>query len=193
MTRQAFMARLREGLRGLPPSAQADIVADYETHFTEGAAAGRSEEEVAAALGDPGRLARELRAERGLQRWEEERTPSAGAAAVFAVLGLGAIDILFLLPILMGVGGAIFGIAIAVIAVFFAGGVVFAAGPFTGLPGGAVAAVLAGIGLMSGAASVGAVLAICTIGLVNGLVWYGRLHYRLLKPALEPQSVGGVR
>ena len=193
MTRQAFMARLREGLRGLPPSVQADIVADYETHFTEGASAGRSEEEVAAALGDPGRLARELRAERGLQRWEEERTPSAGAAAIFAVLGLGAIEILFLLPILMGVGGAIFGIAIAVIAVFFAGGVVFAAGPFTGLPGGAAAAVLAGIGLMSGAASVGAVLAICTIGLVNALVWYGRLHYRLLKPALEPQSVGGVR
>jgi len=193
MTRQAFMARLREGLRGLPPSVQADIVADYETHFTEGAAAGRSEEDVAAALGDPGRLARELRAERGLQRWEEERTPSAGAGAVFAVLGLGAIDILFLLPILMGVGGAMFGIAIAVIAVFFAGGVVFAAGPFTGLPGGATAAVLAGIGLMSGAASVGAVLSICTIGLVNALVWYGRLHYRLLKPALEPQSVGGVR
>jgi len=193
MTRQAFMARLREGLRGLPPSVQADIVADYETHFTEGLAAGRSEEEVAAALGDPGRLARELRAERGLQRWEEERTPSAGAGAVFAVLGLGAIDILFLLPILMGVGGAMFGIAIAVIAVFFAGGVVFAAGPFTGLPGGATAAVLAGIGLMSGAASVGAVLSICTIGLVNALVWYGRLHYRLLKPALEPQSVGGVR
>ena len=193
MTRQAFMARLREGLRGLPPSVQADIVADYETHFTEGAAAGRSEEEVAAALGDPGRLARELRAERGLQRWEEERTPSAGAAAIFAVLGLGAIDILFLLPILMGVGGAMFGIAIAVIAVFFAGGVVFAAGPFTGLPGGAAAAVLAGIGLMSGAASIGALLAICTVGLVNALVWYGRLHYRLLKPALEPQSVGGVR
>jgi len=193
MTRQAFMARLREGLRGLPPSVQADIVADYETHFTEGTAAGRSEEEVAAALGDPGRLARELRAERGLQRWEEERTPSAGAAAIFAVLGLGAIDILFLLPILMGVGGAMFGIAIAVIAVFFAGGVVFAAGPFTGLPGGAAAAVLAGIGLMSGAASIGAVLAICTVGLVNALVWYGRLHYRLLKPALEPQSVGGVR
>jgi uncharacterized membrane protein len=193
MTRQAFMARLREGLRGLPPSAVADIVADYENHFTEGAAAGRSEEDVAAALGDPGRLARELRAERGLQRWEEERTPSAGAGAVFAVLGLGAIDILFLLPILMGVGGAMFGVGVAVIAVFFAGGVVFAAGPFTGVPGGPAAAILAGIGLMAGATAIGAVLAICTIGLVNALVWYGRLHYRLLKPALEPQVAGGVQ
>lgn len=193
MTRQAFMARLREGLRGLPPSAVADIVADYENHFKEGEAAGRSEADVAAALGDPGRLARELRAEKGLRRWEEERSASAGAGAVFAVLGLGAIDILFLLPILMGVGGAMFGVAVAVIAVFFAGGVVFAAGPFTGLPGGPAAAILAGIGLMAAATAVGAVLAICTIGLVNALVWYGRLHYRLLKPALEPQIAGGVQ
>jgi len=193
MTRQAFMARLREGLRGLPAQAQADIMADYETHFTEGQAAGRSEADVAAALGDPGRLARELRAEAGLKRWEEERNPSAAAAAIFALLGLGALDILILLPILMGVGGAIFGVGVAIIAVFVAGGAVFAAGPFTGMPGGPVAAVLAGIGLMTGAVSAGAVLAMVTIGLVNVLVWYGRLHYRLLKPALEPQTAGGLQ
>ena len=193
MTRQAFMARLREGLAGLPAQTVADIVADYETHFADGVAAGRSEEDVAAALGDPGRLARELRAEAGLKAWEQNRNPSGAAAAVFAVLGLGAIDILILLPILMGVGGAIFGIAVALIAVFLAGGVVFAAGPFTGIPGGPVVAILAGIGMMSGAASLGAVLVICTIGLVNALVWYGRLHYRLLKPALEPQPVGGFQ
>jgi len=193
MTRQAFMARLQEGLRGLPPSAQADIVADYENHFAEGAAAGRSEADVAASLGDPGRLARELRAEVGLRRWEEQRSPSAGASAVFAVLGLGAIDILILLPILMGIGSAIFGVGIAVLALFFAGGVVFAAGPFTGVPGGPAAAILAGIGLMTGATSLGAILSIVTIGLVNALVWYGRLHYRLLKPALEPQVSGGVQ
>lgn len=193
MTRQAFMARLQEGLRGVPPSAQADIVADYENHFAEGAAAGRSESDVAASLGDPGRLARELRAEVGLRRWEEQRSPSAGASAVFAVLGLGALDILILLPILMGVASTIFGVGVAVLALFFAGGVIFAAGPFTGVPGGPAAAILAGIGLMTGAASIGAVLAIVTIGLVNALVWYGRLHYRLLKPALEPQVSGGVQ
>jgi uncharacterized membrane protein len=193
MTRQAFMARLREGLRGLPAQSQADIAADYEAHFTEGAAAGRSEAEVAAALGDPGRLARELRAEAGLKRWEAERNPSAAASAVFAVLGLGALDILILLPILMGVGGAMFGIGVAIIAVFVAGGAVFAVGPFTGMPGGPAAAVLAGIGLMTGAVSAGAVLAMATIGLVNALVWYGRLHYQLLKPALEPQVSGGVQ
>jgi uncharacterized membrane protein len=193
MTRQAFMARLMEGLRGMPPMAQAEIIADYNNHFKEGAAAGRSEADVAAGLGDPGRLARELRAEAGLRRWEEQRTASSGASAVFAVLGLGAIDILILLPILMGVASAIFGIGIAVLAIFFAGGVMFAAGPFAHVPGGATAAVLGGIGLMTGAASGGAVLSIVTIGVVNALVWYGRLHYRLLKPALEQQVVGGVQ
>jgi uncharacterized membrane protein len=193
MTRQAFLARLREGLAGLPAYTIAEIVADYETHFTEGEAAGRSEAEVAAALGDPGRLAAELRVEHGLKRWEAERNPSAAGAAIFAVLGLGAIDILFLLPLLMGVAGAIFGIAIACIAVFFAGGMVFAAGPFTDPPGGPFTAIFAGLGLMGGSASVGALLTIVTIGLVNALVWYGRLHYRLLKPALEPQTVGGVQ
>ena len=193
MTRQAFMARLREGLRGIPAQAQADIVADYETHFADAAAAGRSEADVASALGDPGRLAQELRAEIGLKRWEEQRNPSNAAAAVFGLLGLGALDILFLLPILLGVAATLFGFAITAIGIFVAGGAVFAAGPFSGMEGGPAVAILLGIGLMTGAASLGAVTAICTIGLVNALVWYARLHYRVLKPALEPQSAGAVQ
>ena len=185
MTRQAFMARLQEGLRGLPPQTVADIVTDYEAHFSDGLAAGRTEDEVARALGDPERLARELRAESALNRWREERSPSSAAGAVFAVLALGALDILILLPLLMGVAGALFGLFIASIAAFFAGGVVFAAGPFADPPGGAAAAVFAGIGLMAGSASLFAILTLVSIGLINGLVWYGRLHYRLLKPALQ--------
>jgi uncharacterized membrane protein len=187
MTRAAFIARLREGLRGLPAPAVTELTADYEAHFAEAAAAGRDEADVARALGDPDRLARELRAEAGLKRWEEQRNPSAAAQAVFAVLGLGAVDVLVLLPILMGVLGALFGCFVAVVAVFVSGGVVFAAGPFLGFPGGPVAAVFCGIGLMAGGASAGAVLTLVSIALVNGLVWYGRLHYRLLKPAIDPQ------
>jgi len=193
MTRQAFLARLREGLRGMPAQAQADIMADYEAHFADGFAAGRSEADVAAALGDPDRLARELRAEAGLRRWEEDRNPSGAAAAVFALIGLGALDIFIMLPVLMGIGGTIFGFAVAAIGVFVAGGAVFAAGPFTGMTGGPAAAVLLGIGMMTGAVAVGALLAIVTIGFVNATVWYARLHYRLLKPAFDTQASGEVR
>ncbi len=193
MTRQAFMARLREGLRGLPPQAQSEIAADYETHFADGAAAGRSEQDVAASLGDPARLAQELRAEAGLKRWEQQRSPASAASAVFGLLGLGALDILIMLPILMGVGGALLGLAAAVIAMFVSGIVVFVAGPFSGMPGGPAVAILAGVGLMTGGVSLGALLGIAAIGLVNAVVWYARLHYRVLKPALELQTSGGLQ
>ncbi|MCI3134695.1 DUF1700 domain-containing protein [Phenylobacterium aquaticum] len=188
MSRQVFMSRLREGLRGLPQKAIDDIAADYEAHFAEGEAAGRSEADVAAALGDPGRLARELRAEADLKRWEEQRNPSAAANAVFAVLGLGALDVLILLPILLSVAGTLFGFAIAAVACFGVGGFLFAAGPFIGQGHEIAAVMLAGLGVMAGATSIGAVTTLVTIAFVNGLVWYGRLHMRLLKPALEPQG-----
>lgn len=187
MTREAFMVRLWDGLKGLPPQTAAEIVADYQAHFVEGQAAGRTDDDIAAALGDPDRLARELRAEAGLKRWESERNPSSAAAAVFAVLGLGAIDVLVLLPILIGVVCTMFGIAVACIGVMIAGAVVFAAGPFSQPPGGPATALLGGLGMMAGSVSGAAILTLVSIGLTNALVWYGRLHYRLLKPAIDPQ------
>lgn len=190
MTRQDFIARLRQGLVGLPQQVQSDIVADYETHFTEGAAAGRSEADVAAALGDPDRLARELRAEAGVKRWQAQRNPEAAAAAVFAVLGLGAIDLLVLLPILISVVSVICAFGIVALVGFVGGAMVFAAGPFSHYPGGVGAALLTGLGLMAGGVSLAAVVTLVSVGLVNALIWYGRLHYRLLKPAIEPQPMG---
>ena len=188
MTRAEFIDRLKEGLVGLPTTTANDIIADYQTHFDDGLAAGRTEAEVASALGDPVRLARELKAEAGIQRWHQEKNPSAAAGAVFAVLGLGALDILILLPLLMGVIGTVFGFFIAAIGLFIGGGAVMVAGPFAGFPGGPLAAILGGLGLMAGATAIGALTAVATILLVNATVWYARLHYRLLKPALEPQA-----
>ena len=188
MTRADFLARLKKGLVGMPVASAAEILSDYEAHFDDGVAAGRSESDVASALGDPERLARELKAEAGVKRWRQEQTPSAAAGAVFAVLGLGAIDLIILLPILMGVIGALFGCLIAIIALFVSGGVAMVAGPFAGFPGGALAAFLVGLGLMALSVACAALLAVVTKLLIDALVWFARLHYRLLKPALEPQS-----
>jgi uncharacterized membrane protein len=187
MTRAEFLTRLKRGLAGLPASTITDIVADYEAHFADGLAAGRTEADVAAALGDPDRLAREHRAEQGVKRWEETKTPSAASGAIFAIVGLGAIDIIFLLPLLMGVLGTLFACFMAAIGIFVAGGVAAAVGPFAGPPGGPAVAFLVGIGLMAAATTLAAVTTLLTIALVNALVWFGRLHYRLLKPAIETQ------
>jgi uncharacterized membrane protein len=185
MSRQIFMDRLRAGLAGLNPKTIDDIAADYEQHFADGAAAGRSELEVAQALGDPDRLARELRAEAGLRRWEAERNPSAAASAVFALLGLGAIDILVLLPILLPIAGVLLAFGIVACVLFFGGAMCFAAGPFWVAGAPVAAVILAGLGMMAGGVCLGSVTSIVTIGFMNALVWYGRLHLRLLKPALE--------
>jgi uncharacterized membrane protein len=181
MTRQDFLARLRKGLSGLPAATIDDIVADYDAHFTDAATAGREETEVAASLGDPGRLARELRAEAGLKAWQEARSPSTAAGAILAVVGLGAIDILFLLPILIGVAGALLGLFIATVFCLIVGAAMFVHAPFHHW--GAVIAhrMLIGLGLVSGAVAAGSVLTLIAIGLINGLTWYGRLHYRLLE------------
>jgi len=185
MTRIEFLDRLRQGLNGLPPETVTDIMNDYEAHFADAAAAGRSEAEVAAALGDPGRLARELRAEAGVKSWETAKTPSSAVGAVIAILGLGALDIMFLIPFLMGLAGTLVGILTASIGVFIAGGVLFAAGPFMGLPGGIAGALMGGLGLMAGGVAAGALIVALGVWLVNGIIWYARLHYRVLKPALD--------
>ncbi len=188
MTRQQFMNRLRNGLVGLQPKTIDEIAADYEGHFDEGIAAGRSELEVADALGDPERHAREIRAEAGLKRWETERNASAAAGAVFAVLGLGALDLIFLLPILLGVIGVLFAFYCVAVALFGVGAFVMVAGPIWVFGAPIAALILTGIGLMALGVFFGAASTLVTIAFINVMVWYGRLHMRLLKPALEPQG-----
>jgi len=61
MSRATFLARLRQGLQGLSPAEIDDIVQDYAAIFEEAAAAGRSEPDLEASLGDPVKLGRELR------------------------------------------------------------------------------------------------------------------------------------
>lgn len=188
MNRAEFLARLRRGLVGMPTSSAAEIIADYESHFADGAAAGRTEAQVAEALGDPDRLARELKAEAGAKRWGQEQSASSAAGAIFGILGLGAIDILILLPIALPVFGMVLTMLISGIAVFVAGGFVLVAGPFVGVPGGPLAAALLGVGLMGLGIFMGGLMALLTKWLIDATVWYARLHYRVVKPALEPQA-----
>jgi uncharacterized membrane protein len=182
MTKDAFLAALRAHLTGVPPAAADDIVADYASHFDEGLAAGRTEQEIAAALGDPARLARELRAEAGLKRWEQERSPAAAAGAILAILSLGAIDLLILLPLLMVVCSLMFAFACVSAALAVAGVIVLLVSPFTIFGGGFFQCLLAGLGLTSGGVSLGALMTLAGMGLINFLIQYGRFHMRLIKP-----------
>ena len=185
MNRDAFLCILSDGLEGLPAREVDDILADYVAYFDEAHASGRSEEEVAAALGDPRRLARELRAESGLRRWENHRSLGNYASVLLAIGGLAAVDILFLLPLLFGVMLAMFvmGLVIFVLGIVGIGLLLslFKIGHFTSIAA-MVLRASAGIGLIAGSMGLVALLALALNGAVKMLGNYARLHYRLLKP-----------
>ncbi|WP_159979915.1 MULTISPECIES: DUF1700 domain-containing protein [unclassified Novosphingobium] len=188
MKRNEFIKRLKAGLKGVPQDVVDEIVADYEEHFEAGLAEGRSEEEVASALGNPSRLARELRFEAGMRNWKTERTPSSAWSAILAFMGLATIDILILLPIVLPMLGVMFGLFVAVVACFIGGGFMLIAGPFSGFPGGALVAILAGLGTMSASVAAAALLTLVSIWIVNALMWFGRLHYRVIEPAIHSEA-----
>lgn len=187
MNKTQFLAKLREALSGLPAAEIEDIVSDYDAHFTEAAAAGRSEADVAAALGEPARLAKELKAESGLKRLEAKPTPTNFVLAIGAFLGLATFNIIFVLPILVGVAALLFGWAVASFAIFGAGFGVLFLGIFqeSGMDG--LTQILAGAGLVCGAIG-GAALWMLTVGwLAKLFVAYARLHLKVIKPALDAE------
>jgi uncharacterized membrane protein len=185
MNRMAFLHSLSEGLAGLPDREIDDILADYSAYFEEARASGRSEEDVATALGDPRRLARELRAESGLRRWENHRSLGNSATVLLAIGGLAAVDIFFLLPILFAVTLAMLIICLVIFVLGIIGfGLLlslFKIASFASITA-MVLRAMAGIGLIAGSVGCGVLLLFALNGAVKMLGNYARLHYRLLRP-----------
>jgi uncharacterized membrane protein len=186
MNRADFLTQFRYGLGALPRAEIDDILADYESHFADGAADGRSQEEIAAALGDPVRLARELRAEAGFRRWENNRSPDNFLAMVLALLGLAAIDLAFLFPLLCALAGIFFGLAVGCLALFVGGAfLLFNLLPLGWriMPDDLPFQTIAGIGLVAGGIGGGALLLLVFDWIARILIRYARLHYRLFNSA----------
>lgn len=180
MSRALFIARLRQGLKGLSPTEIDDIVLDYEAHFSDAVAAGRSETEVAASLGDPLRLGGELSAETKLQRWEERRSPRTFVQAGLGLVGLQAFNIFILLPV---IAGLLVCALLAAYALYIVGmtGFHLLGGLLSG-NGNVLVPALVGLGLICGVIGIGGAIAMLLDGGLRLLGRYMRLNYRLLKP-----------
>lgn len=174
---------LRAGLRGAPESALDEVIAEYDTHFAEGKTANRSEQDIAAALGDPWALAEELRVELHIARWEAAPSPRSGAQMVTSVITLGVLNAalsFLVLPLLLVIALAV----ILAIAVCVAGGIwMLFAGPSLEIPGGASVTVLSALGLIFAALSLSALTALCGQLLANAVARWVRLHYQVLPRA----------
>ncbi|MDQ0472725.1 DUF1700 domain-containing protein [Labrys wisconsinensis] len=193
MTRDAFLQSLKETITGLPQTEIDEILSDYAAYFDDARAAGRAEADVAAMLGNPAQLGRELRTESGLRRFE--RRPSAAnlILALFALAGLAVVD-LIVLPFLLVFAAIALGLAALalLLALAGAGKILLLA---TAWPDASFIVLLGrfliGVGLIAGAVGLGSLL---LLGLSSGVRLLGehaRLHYRLLKPM--PESAGRAR
>lgn len=183
MTRAGFIAGLRDNLRGLSDKEVSDIIADYEEHFADAAAAGRNEGDVARAMGDPALLGGELSAETGLRRWEAKRNPRTFLKAGIAVFGLQALNILILLPVL-GILLACAGVAAYVLYVVAGTGFHMLSEATSG-NGNVLVPALAGLGLIFGVLGTGSLLALLLDSGLRLLARYARLNYSLIKPRVE--------
>jgi uncharacterized membrane protein len=179
MTRALFISRLRQGLKGLSAGEIDDIVLDYEAHFADAAAAGRSEADVAASLGDPLQLGQELSAETKLRRWETRRSPRNFLRAGFALTGLQTLNLLVVLPVLALI---LFCAGVAAYVLFIIGRTGF--GMLMGLLSGSgnmLIPALVGLGLIAGAVGMGSLILLLLDSGLRLLGRYVRMNYRLLK------------
>ncbi|WP_246793093.1 DUF1700 domain-containing protein [Burkholderia perseverans] len=101
MTQDAFIQQLRHELRSWPKHLVDEIVADYREYIGDALAAGRGEAEVIAALGDPVKLARELRAQASFRQWETRRSFSNLLRVIVSIAGLGLVQLVLLVPFIL--------------------------------------------------------------------------------------------
>lgn len=135
MDKNSFLKLLDERLKNLTDSERKDILYDYEEHISAAVFNGEKEEDVIAKLGSPELIARQFSASKMIRQAETDRSAGNVFRAVLATLGLGFLNLVFI----VGPFFALVGVLIALLASSFAmvvsGLAIVATGVF-GLAGG---------------------------------------------------------
>ncbi len=101
MTKNQFIHQMEMELRKLSDVEREDILRDYSEYFDIAGQEGKKEEAVAAALGSPRQLAKELLAQYHMERVEGSATAGNLLRAVFAVISLGFFNLVFVLAVVL--------------------------------------------------------------------------------------------
>ncbi len=98
MNKQAYLDALHKALAGLPPETVARTMAEYEQRFIDGMVAGRGEQEIAAELGEPRKVAMALRANVHLDAYKQAKTPASWARMAVSFIGLAVFNLFMVVP-----------------------------------------------------------------------------------------------
>lgn len=125
MNKQEFMVILKYHLHGIPEQDLKELLFDYEEHFEMGIRDGRDEEEIAVSLGTPKSIAKEIKANYMITKVEESFTVGNFFRAMFATLGLGFFNLVFILGPFIGIASALLAVLVSGIAITISGIAVF--------------------------------------------------------------------
>ncbi len=123
MNKNEFFIILKDQLKGIQDQDKKEILYDYEEHFAIGLAKGRLEEEIAASLGNPKVIAKEIKANYMITKVEESFTVGNFFRAMIATLGLGFFNLVFIL-------GPFIAVAATILSLLFTGIVIVCSGIF---------------------------------------------------------------
>lgn len=110
MNKNKFLSELKYQLRKLPQYEVDEILQDYHEYFTLAEMEGKSEQQIANGLGSPKQIAKELMATHYIEEMEKTNSLSNTMRAVWAALGLGFLNLVFILGPFIGVVGVIVGL-----------------------------------------------------------------------------------
>ena len=102
MDKEEFLEILRSQLRNIQGEDLTEILQDYGEHITIGIEEGREEGELIKSLGDPNEIAKQINAEYHIKKAETTTSASNILRAIYASVGLGLFNVIFILgPLLM--------------------------------------------------------------------------------------------
>ncbi len=134
MNKKDFISKLSTYLGGIPVEERQDVINDFEEHFKEGLAEGRTEEEIADSLGDPRALANRFKAKLKASILVNKAGKTTSAInitrAVLATLGLGFFNLMFILGPFIAIVAVLISLFVSAIAIIAAGITIFFASIF---------------------------------------------------------------
>lgn len=97
MNKEHFIKELRAATTKLPENEQFEILQDYEEYFSIGQLDGKTEEQIASALGSPKSIGKELSAMSQIEKAETNATIGNMMRAMWTVVGLGFFNLVIVL------------------------------------------------------------------------------------------------
>ena len=174
MTKQEFLDKLNGLMKKMPEEERKDILYDYEEHFQNGMASGKSEAEIANSLGSPQAIAKEIMAGYHVAQAAENVSMTNMVRAVLATVSLGLINLVFVLGPLFGVIGVLFAFYVVAFVLFAAPVLMLAAAGMPSEPAGILAWIFTSMVTVGAGTLLG-------IGMIFVTRWAGKAFLKYLQ------------